>query len=806
MRIDWTEVWTEVEEADLNEDFLLETFLADAGQTVYVTDKQGGICGIITLGDLRRHLLKGAPLIKRDFLSASEREPEWAKEILKEKKNIFSIPVLDQDGHMLGQYRKEEEPDRYVFPAEILFRSWMPFLLPEEGGTNLIVTEFADESERLEAAQVMKKAAGRLDIVDRRKLPEVFRKCAAGLRYGRVYDCVREDYRVRELFYDRCRFRVLVPQEKDRDSVCGRLPEAFRLYESIAVLSGEADAFASLKESGLRIQPLDEDAFRFRPDRGCYEYTGRLEEVPETLGLTDCFLERPYILFGERVIPVVSGHFFIGDLDYYVSDYDIAYCIVPKLQKNGIKTVLIENVDERRGELAGFHAEEARKYRQTEDQRDKVRTFFGDWAEEEFDRFWKEYTGRQWYRKNGYLHMHDVNGSYINVCGGERFTVGNPESFRHTFWLFGPCIISGAYADDARTIASDLRKRIDRNWYIKNMGDAFVCLNLVIRDAELKQGDVVLIYTEHKEIYREAGLRTHSVWEAYSRCPDLMDHVLDTLNHVDWFLLRRVADEINQILIREKVFAADDAGKDGVPENSRAKAVHFGIRSRGSEIPEQLAEWLSAMEKYRGRDGQKTGAIVMNCNPFTLGHRYLIEEAVKRVDRLLIFVVEEDRSFFSFDDRIRMVRLGTQDLCKVTVVPSGRFIVSAQTLPGYFEKNDNPDVVFDATSDLELFAEVIADRLNISVRFAGEEPIDRYTRQYNHAMRELLPRYGIEFVEIPRKEEAGEVISASRVRKRMLDREYEEIKELVLPEIYQYLEEHYFEGVGSGKQEGGNAV
>ena len=63
----------------------------------------------------------------------------------------------------------------------------------------------------------------------------------------------------------------------------------------------------------------------------------------------------------------------------------------------------------------------------------------------------------------------------------------------------------------------------------------------------------------------------------------------------------------------------------------------------------------------------------MNCNPFTLGHRYLIEQASEKVDHLYVFVVEEDKSFFPFSDRIGLVKKGTADLKNITVKPSGKY-------------------------------------------------------------------------------------------------------------------------------------
>ncbi len=181
----------------------------------------------------------------------------------------------------------------------------------------------------------------------------------------------------------------------------------------------------------------------------------------------------------------------------------------------------------------------------------------------------------------------------------------------------------------------------------------------------------------------------------------------------------------------------------------------------------------------------------MNCNPFTLGHRYLIEYAAKKVDKLYVFVVEENKSFFPFKDRFELVKNGTEDLQNVVVIPSGQFIISSLTFQQYFEKGENQDVTVDASDDLEIFAKQIAPSLHINVRFAGEEPLDNVTRQYNSSMRSILPQYGIAFEEIPRKTQGEEVISASRVRKLLAEKDFEAIAELVPETTLKYLKEKY---------------
>ena len=183
-------------------------------------------------------------------------------------------------------------------------------------------------------------------------------------------------------------------------------------------------------------------------------------------------------------------------------------------------------------------------------------------------------------------------------------------------------------------------------------------------------------------------------------------------------------------------------------------------------------------------------------NALAYGHRYLIEKALEQVDILYVFVVEEDRSFFKFKDRIAMVKAGTADLENVIVIPSGKYIISTATLPGYFEKESKPNVEFDAADDLEIFAGAIAKAFDITIRFAGEEPADEFTRRYNQFMSQILPTYGIRFCEIPRKCLDGKIISASLVRKHMQKKEYEKVKDLVMPPVYEYLKEVYFKKDG----------
>ena len=370
--------------------------------------------------------------------------------------------------------------------------------------------------------------------------------------------------------------------------------------------------------------------------------------------------------------------------------------------------------------------------------------------------------------------------------GGERFTYDNPANYQNTIYFFGPCLVNGHFVKDEDTICSMLRSRVGKEYYIKNCGNTRRALLSVIRKQFYKKGDIVVIFLENSHPLKKAGFKVHSIIKAWYKTPNLLMNIWDNLCHVNRNVNKYIADEIWEIFQAENII--------NMQYNKSDRKDKWFSLEEGNKEPEygEITEWLDSVEKYKMKDmmtEQIGGAIVMNCNPFTYGHRYLIEEASKCVSVLYVFVVEEDKSYFTFEDRIMMVREGIKDLESVIVVPSGKFIISTCTLPGYFEKENKPYVELDATEDLEIFAKNIAPYFGITVRFAGEEPSDPYTRQYNEQMKTILPQYGVNFIEIPRKCECGQVISASKVRKLIKENRLDEIKPLVPETTLEYVKE-----------------
>lgn len=265
------------------------------------------------------------------------------------------------------------------------------------------------------------------------------------------------------------------------------------------------------------------------------------------------------------------------------------------------------------------------------------------------------------------------------------------------------------------------------------------------------------------------------------------------------------SEGLMNILVSRLIAIAREEGRESVkaftkPENEGIfKSLGFALiaSSPNAILMENGRGGLPEYRKYLeslARPG-RNGAIVMNANPFTKGHRYLVEQAASQVDNLYVIVVKEDRSRFPYVERKAMIEAGCAGLDNVVVCEGSDYAISAATFPTYFLKKLDDATDTQIALDLDLFVNHIAKPLGVTVRFAGSEPEDALTRRYNELMAEILPgtsvavvrqahqpdpelvkgsalrqaRRPIDFVEIPRLEQNGNPISATSLR-RALDK------------------------------------
>lgn len=220
--------------------------------------------------------------------------------------------------------------------------------------------------------------------------------------------------------------------------------------------------------------------------------------------------------------------------------------------------------------------------------------------------------------------------------------------------------------------------------------------------------------------------------------------------------------------VKLRVFTAPDkiplfehSGFDLVAEAGEA-ALLENFRNGVDQYIQKVLEHIPCI--FRRATLPIAGALVMNCNPFTLGHLHLIQYVAKKCSLVYIFVVEDDRSLFSFDIRYKFVKESCSNIENIIVLPSGPYMISSATFPSYFIKDKCRIEEVRTELDATIFASRIAPSLHILNRFAGTEPACNVTAAYNKSLAKILPKFGVHFIEIPRFAVEGKIVSASDVR------------------------------------------
>lgn len=315
----------------------------------------------------------------------------------------------------------------------------------------------------------------------------------------------------------------------------------------------------------------------------------------------------------------------------------------------------------------------------------------------------------------------DRYGKYLNVSMGERKTTEQPLSYDNTIYLFGGCVFFGYAVEDSHTVASYLQKklnssRLKKRWRVVNYGTWGGDIDWTYQrfyQIPFQAGDLVFVsYAGLMPLGRDWEKRDISVF--LKQVTTNRNFYFNSIVHCNQFGYERIAGGILQLF--EKYLQTDLVSGHSFYLN--------GMHHKQKYYKEQLTEYVQRVEKELPvLHNKKVGAIVMNCNPFTLGHQYLAESAASQVDVLLLFVVEEDKSFFPFQDRIAMVRSGMTHLKNVFVLPSGKMMISTATFPGYFQKDMPHAADLDVSLDVSVFGAYIAEAFHITVRFVGEEPL-----------------------------------------------------------------------------------
>ena len=663
-------------------DELIRVLEERPSDAVYI-ERDGILCGLITCGHIeRRHDAKTrrVPFSKK-FTFVHPEEYLRVKQIFKDKINIRMLPVVTEDGHLLGEYERRNDLVGIDY-AESLCKD--PYVLQEL-------------KKHIQDVVFVKPA-----IHGSANKDEMFLRWRQTLKREEVHLQVIQPWEVKDYLHIFKYF--LFVDEKESKGI-----EALNRYLSCNKTDEKIEFMAVA------------------------EFLYHMRELADLSFLKELQNQDVFIMFFDFV---ENNNQFLAAFKRKIQQHNAEYGI------------------------------------------DKDMIFSETWKESFFGELYCGTFKKQefpvpisFHTQLGLSYMNDMGTEFFRIQNGERLTVNQPEQYDRCIYMYGPCIITGTLVPDQYTISSLLQDEINQAGFsckVVNRGfpGGFEGAKTDrVQAASYKRGDIIVLDRSISPVDDYPILNLTDALEKYDTPAGWFATAYDTNNY-----FRHSNHKANQIY-------AHEIYKELIPVLQQPPKGREPVELNHDYIDRfYLRHYFSDFDPAHSGT---VGAIVMNCNPFTFGHRFLIEKALNTVDFLIIFVVEEDESLFSFQERFAMVCQGTSDLERVMVVPSGPYILSKNTFPEYFQKIDDEDLKKNTEDDITLFAEKIAPKLGITYRFVGEEREDEVTNEYNEAMKRILPHYGIQVVEIPRKTIGQSVISASRVRHCLSMNQKEELDGLV---------------------------
>ena len=395
--------------------------------------------------------------------------------------------------------------------------------------------------------------------------------------------------------------------------------------------------------------------------------------------------------------------------------------------------------------------------------------------------------------------LRDFENPCVSVQGGSRVTTSQPRSFNRRVLVFGTSTTFSIGSRDEDSITSIIQRELNKSYSdikVENYGVQGMRLILAINNlvqTDIKENDIVVFF-DYDEFNRAKNEYIFNI--DLNKLDRGRDFFIDLTKHQCHFspsgnsiLAKSIVNEIIPSMINRDVANYREPCDKMLQVLDNLKYCLYRHTAQSLESCE-MKSYLSLLEKHVPKEGTKVGSVAVNCNPITLGHLHLLEYAAGDVDELFVFVIEEDKSFFKFEDRLKLVCEATNHLENVTVLRGGRFICTELTYPDYFEK-DTKEAKADASMEAWFFCEYIAKKLNIGKIFLGDEPNCMITKQYNDKMQELLPGYGIEVEIIDRISTGGQVISASKVRAYLKEQDFQSIKPIVPEATYRFLKANF---------------
>ncbi len=726
-------------EEDKNEipiECLRNLYLEKTSEIIYVTrDKK--LDGIVCMGEvLYDHKQNSEARINRYFTFLTGYDFVKAYDIFRNKRKVNKIPVIDAQGMLLGDYSRWDD---------------MLFVERNQG-------QFMQEKSVRKVLQTYEMVYV-IEPVEN-----------LNMNYLRLIEYLKEFH---------IEFVVL------RKEKLGEILST----NVICIFLNEDEKIGSLCLYGIEPRFYDVYGYDIREydmvrNERCKArlttYKNLLLQIMKETKLTNLKIEDPIEFEKKR-----SPNSYCKHLD------DKATILFSELDKKGIKCFCFHNYEDERTEYGknfiNTMVERLGKIYQGEDNRwtKKVEkeAFYGELYRQEDYR--KETAQNEiYYAETTFEYKRDIVGKYFNARDGRRVTCYQPKEYIGTIYLLGPCTIIGACVEDRYTIESFLQKKLLEEGYAYRVEN---CGSMIRSDSEIdnKLKEIGVFYENdiiiyHSAIGSTAGIENDSLERIFEKNQIPSTWVADGYAHCNHKANVMISDYILEMIKPYLRHQKKEAGYN--------RALHINFHNVMKEYikDKYLFQFFS---NFLVEKSSTVGAIIMSGNPFHKGHRYLIEQAKKYVELIIIFVIDDDSFMFSFEERYKMVVEGTKEINNILVVPNGDFIFSRNNIQEYYLQHYWITTALNAEYDLNVFADYIAEPLHITHRFVGADPQGRIKRTYYETMRRILPQKGISLVEIPRMMIEGEIVNSTQVHKYLANREYDKVFSLVPESTKCYLME-----------------
>lgn len=388
----------------------------------------------------------------------------------------------------------------------------------------------------------------------------------------------------------------------------------------------------------------------------------------------------------------------------------------------------------------------------------------------------------------------DIVSPGFNVINGQRLTTDVPEHPSNFIHCFGPCLVEGLCVCDSQTIESKLQRMVNKylptdELEIMNHGLAYGKDNLndllSMLNVPLGYGDYVIWISGFDD--EERNNLTHlgiPMIDCRWIASVLNNWCLDNPSHCNGKANDIYATEIFTHITTSVQHHNKRYARKTLIES---KCLALNCDDSGILNSLDLQQYQQYLYQHKISDkAERIGCIVMNANPFTNGHKFLVDVAVSEVDYLYVFVVEESSNSLPYIDREKMISAYCSKYSNICVLSGGNILTSVIGFPEYFNRDQNPATVQPILNH-KIFAHAVAPILGINIRFFGTEPEDKVTEALNKTAFSLLPKAGIDVRIIKRIEHKGECISARTVRELMKSKQFNAISELVPPSSLEHI-------------------